>query len=110
MFFHQKYIALFKLVTLLFVLQSNPLQVSFHLPLHRYFAVFLSQAVQTFNVSLDEVLPPADVMQMLMTHPLQLQVIECSILVLHVILHLLFTQNTIYYLLPTQTLLYLPTY
>ncbi|XP_022907951.1 E3 ubiquitin-protein ligase Ubr3 [Onthophagus taurus] len=53
---------------------EDSLQMSFHLPLHRYFAVFLCQAVAKQGVSLNEVLPSSDVIHMLMMHPLRVQV------------------------------------
>lgn len=55
-------------------LQDDSLQVSFHLPLHRYLAVFLCQAVAKQNISLNEVLPPSDTLHLLMMHPLRVQV------------------------------------
>ncbi|KAJ8969367.1 hypothetical protein NQ314_001799, partial [Rhamnusium bicolor] len=51
---------------------NDSLQVSFHLPLHRYLAVFLCQAVAKQGISLNEVLPSADsFLNLLMMHPLR---------------------------------------
>ncbi|XP_075538294.1 ubr3 ubiquitin ligase isoform X4 [Dermacentor variabilis] len=52
----------------------NPYQVSFHLPLHRYYAVFLCQAVTRQGATLVELLPDTDVLMTLMAHPLQAMV------------------------------------
>ncbi|XP_054287000.1 E3 ubiquitin-protein ligase Ubr3-like isoform X1 [Macrosteles quadrilineatus] len=48
-------------------------QVSFHLPLHRYLSVFMCQAINVQGVSLQEVLPPQDMLQLIMMHPLRVQ-------------------------------------
>ncbi|KAI4457311.1 ubiquitin ligase e3 alpha-related [Holotrichia oblita] len=53
---------------------DDSLQVSFHLPLHRYLAVFLCQAVAKQGIMLNEVLPAPDVLHLLMMHPLRVQV------------------------------------
>ncbi|KAI0233528.1 E3 ubiquitin-protein ligase UBR3 [Lamellibrachia satsuma] len=60
--------------------RPNPMQVSFHLPLHRYFAVFVSQAVQNQGQDLAELLPSNEFLQMALIHPLQLQVVFHEIL------------------------------
>ncbi|CAN7992707.1 unnamed protein product [Ixodes hexagonus] len=52
----------------------NPYQVSFHLPLHRYYSVFLCQAVLHQGATLVELLPDRDTLQVLMAHPLQAMV------------------------------------
>ncbi|KAJ8946857.1 hypothetical protein NQ318_006767 [Aromia moschata] len=53
---------------------NDSLQVSFHLPLHRYLAVFLCQAVAKQEITLNEVLPSADsFLNLLMMHPLRVQ-------------------------------------
>ncbi|KAL3175252.1 hypothetical protein MRX96_010871 [Rhipicephalus microplus] len=52
----------------------NPYQVSFHLPLHRYYAVFLCQAMTRQGATLVELLPDTDVLMTLMAHPLQAMV------------------------------------
>lgn len=54
-------------------------QVSFHIPLHRYLATFICQAVNVQHLPLDEVLPQRDLMS-IMLHPLRIQV--CGILLL----------------------------
>ncbi|KAK9883214.1 hypothetical protein WA026_001405 [Henosepilachna vigintioctopunctata] len=53
---------------------NDVLQVSFHLPLHRYLAVFLCQAVAKQGITLDEVLPSSETLKLLMMHPLRVQV------------------------------------
>ncbi|XP_044728240.1 E3 ubiquitin-protein ligase Ubr3 [Chrysoperla carnea] len=55
-------------------------QVSFHLPLHRYFAVFMCQAIKMQGVSLREVLPSSDILHLIMMHPLRVQVAFYEIL------------------------------
>nr|XP_018904322.1 PREDICTED: E3 ubiquitin-protein ligase UBR3 isoform X2 [Bemisia tabaci] len=49
-------------------------QVSFHLPLHRHLSVFMCQAVNVQGVPLSEVLPPLDMLHLIMMHPLRVQV------------------------------------
>ncbi|XP_076285643.1 ubr3 ubiquitin ligase isoform X1 [Lasioglossum baleicum] len=53
---------------------SDSLQVSFHLPLHRYFAVYMCQAVRQQGATLNNLLPPTDMLHLLMMHPLRVQV------------------------------------
>ncbi|CAH1395459.1 unnamed protein product [Nezara viridula] len=55
-------------------------QVSFHLPLHRYLAVFMCQAVNHQERSLQDVLPPTKILQLIMVHPLRVQVAFYEIL------------------------------
>ncbi|KAF5282499.1 hypothetical protein FQR65_LT14269 [Abscondita terminalis] len=59
---------------------NDSVQVSFHLPLHRYLGVFLCQAVAKQGLSLNEILPPADTLHLLMMHPLRVQVAFYEIL------------------------------
>ena len=60
--------------------KPKPLQLTFHLPLHRYLAVFLSMAVRHQNlVDIGDVLPSHEFLQLLMLHPLQLQVKNCIV-------------------------------
>lgn len=59
---------------------SDELQVSFHLPLHRYLSVFMCQAVRQQGVPLREVLPPRDTLALVMMHPLRVQVAFYEIL------------------------------
>ncbi|XP_053987373.1 E3 ubiquitin-protein ligase Ubr3 [Hylaeus volcanicus] len=54
--------------------ESDSLQVSFHLPLHRYFAVFMCQAIRQQGATLNELLPSTDMLHLLMMHPLRVQV------------------------------------
>ncbi|XP_076228505.1 ubr3 ubiquitin ligase isoform X4 [Nomia melanderi] len=59
---------------------SDSIQVSFHLPLHRYFAVFMCQAVRQQGAKLNDLLPPTDMLHLLMMHPLRVQVAFYEIL------------------------------
>ncbi|XP_076360822.1 ubr3 ubiquitin ligase isoform X3 [Tachypleus tridentatus] len=51
--------------------QAVPDQVSFHLPLHRYYSSFLCQAVSNQGATMTELLPRKELLQQLMFHPLQ---------------------------------------
>jgi E3 ubiquitin-protein ligase UBR3 len=53
---------------------NDHLQVSFHLPLHRYLSVFLCQAVAKQGITLDEILPMDEDFQVMILHPLRVQV------------------------------------
>ncbi|ELU10689.1 hypothetical protein CAPTEDRAFT_220674 [Capitella teleta] len=64
----------FSLINLRPLSTPNPLQVSFHLPLHRYFAILLSHVIVRFNFPFNDLSLPNDVLQMIMAHPLQLHV------------------------------------
>ena len=57
-----------------FCQQNDSLQVSFHLPLHRYLSVFMCQAIKHQGLTLKDVLPPRDVLMLIMMHPLRVQV------------------------------------
>lgn len=59
---------------------NDSLQVSFHLPLHRYLSVFMCQAIKLQGVQLRDILPPGDVVQLIMMHPLRVQVAFYEIL------------------------------
>ncbi|CAH0564545.1 unnamed protein product [Brassicogethes aeneus] len=59
---------------------GDSLKVSFHLPLHRYLAVFLCQAVAVQGITLNEVLPSSEMLNLLMMHPLSVQVAFYEIL------------------------------
>ncbi|XP_074027443.1 ubr3 ubiquitin ligase isoform X2 [Leptinotarsa decemlineata] len=60
---------------------DDSLQLSFHLPLHRFLAVFLGQAVSKQGIKLNEVLPPNDsFLNLVMMHPLRVQVAFYEIL------------------------------
>uniref|UniRef100_A0A8P4GKC7 E3 ubiquitin-protein ligase n=1 Tax=Dicentrarchus labrax TaxID=13489 RepID=A0A8P4GKC7_DICLA len=50
-----------------------PNQVTFHLPLHRYYAMFLSKAVKCQGLDLDSLLPDQEMLMKIMVHPLQIQ-------------------------------------
>ncbi|XP_058889679.1 E3 ubiquitin-protein ligase ubr3-like isoform X2 [Acipenser ruthenus] len=56
-----------------FVDEPAPHQVSFHLPLHRYYAMFLSKAVKCQGLDLDSLLPDQEMLMKIMIHPLQIQ-------------------------------------
>lgn len=71
----------FQATAYLSTMVTDKLQVSFHLPLHRYLAVFLSQAVAVQGVTVNEVLGYYDFMlDLLMMHPLRVQVAFYEIL------------------------------
>ena len=57
-----------------FRLQEELYRASFHFPLHRYLAAFICQGVKTMGMSLSDILPSADLLPMLMMHPLRVQV------------------------------------
>nr|XP_005997697.1 PREDICTED: E3 ubiquitin-protein ligase UBR3 isoform X2 [Latimeria chalumnae] len=59
--------------TINFVDEPTPNQVTFHLPLHRYYAMFLSKAVKCQELDLDSLLPDQEMLMKLMVHPLQIQ-------------------------------------
>ena len=63
----------------MFFFQPNPLQLTFHLPLHRYLATFMVQAVQHQGVDFQEVCPPERLLKCLLIHLLQIQVLACLI-------------------------------
>ncbi|XP_063285782.1 E3 ubiquitin-protein ligase UBR3 isoform X4 [Pelobates fuscus] len=56
-----------------FVDEPTPNQVTFHLPLHRYYAMFLSKAVKCQEIDLDSILPDQEMLMKLMVHPLLIQ-------------------------------------
>ncbi|XP_076858860.1 E3 ubiquitin-protein ligase ubr3 isoform X1 [Brachyhypopomus gauderio] len=56
-----------------FVDEPAPSQVTFHLPLHRYYAMFLSKAVKCQALDLDSLLPDQEMLMKIMVHPLQIQ-------------------------------------
>jgi len=57
-----------------FFFQTDPQKASFHLPLHRYFSVFLRQAVKYQGFTLKELLPESFMLSLLIMHPLRVQV------------------------------------
>lgn len=59
---------------------GSPYEVSFHLPLHRYYSVLMCQAVRVQGARLDQLLPPQHMLQRLMYHPLRVQVAFYEIL------------------------------
>ncbi|XP_075036776.1 E3 ubiquitin-protein ligase UBR3 isoform X3 [Mixophyes fleayi] len=60
-------------VAINFVDEPAPNQVTFHLPLHRYYAMFLSKAVKCQEIDLDSILPDQEMLMKLMVHPLLIQ-------------------------------------
>ena len=54
--------------------QPNPLQLTFHLPLHRYLATFMVQSIQQQCVEFQEVCPSERILKCLLIHLLQIQV------------------------------------
>lgn len=52
----------------------DPLQATFHLPLHRYYSIFLRQGVQYQGLSLKDLLPPPHLLKAYLAHPLQVQI------------------------------------
>ncbi|XP_012826537.1 E3 ubiquitin-protein ligase UBR3 isoform X2 [Xenopus tropicalis] len=56
-----------------FVDEPAPNQVTFHLPLHRYYAMFLSKAIKCQEIDLDSILPDQEMLMKLMVHPLLIQ-------------------------------------
>ncbi|KAL5006565.1 hypothetical protein ScPMuIL_015371 [Solemya velum] len=60
--------------------KPNPYQLTFHLPLHRYLATFLAQGVQQQEICLEDIVPPENMLKMLLLHLLQTQV---SIMEIH---------------------------
>uniref|UniRef100_A0A671YSQ0 E3 ubiquitin-protein ligase n=1 Tax=Sparus aurata TaxID=8175 RepID=A0A671YSQ0_SPAAU len=72
--FTRKYFLLDCFLSLLsYLLQPAPNQVTFHLPLHRYYAMFLSKAVKCQGLDLDSLLPDQEMLMKIMVHPLQIQ-------------------------------------
>ncbi|KAJ9584382.1 hypothetical protein L9F63_021276, partial [Diploptera punctata] len=59
---------------------NDSLQVSFHLPLHRYLSVFMCQAIKHQGLSLKDVLPSRNMLMLIMMHPLRVQVAFYEIL------------------------------
>uniref|UniRef100_A0A8D3BKT2 E3 ubiquitin-protein ligase n=1 Tax=Scophthalmus maximus TaxID=52904 RepID=A0A8D3BKT2_SCOMX len=56
-----------------FIDEPSPNQVTFHLPLHRYYAMFLSKAIKCQGLDLDSLLPDQEMLMKIMVHPLQIQ-------------------------------------
>jgi len=54
--------------------------MSFHYPLHRYFAAFLCQAINVQHVDIEDVIPPAGFLHTLLIHPLHLLVLTSVLL------------------------------
>jgi len=48
--------------------------VSFHIPLHRYLAAFTCQAVRAQGIPLKDILPSNSLLELIMMHPLRIQV------------------------------------
>ncbi|XP_058064446.1 E3 ubiquitin-protein ligase Ubr3 [Anopheles bellator] len=60
--------------------KDDMFRASFHFPLHRYLAAFVCQGVKTMGMSLKDILPRADLLPMLMMHPLRVQSLFYEIL------------------------------
>ncbi|XP_073701139.1 E3 ubiquitin-protein ligase ubr3 [Garra rufa] len=56
-----------------FVDEPSLNQLTFHLPLHRYYAMFLSKGVKCQGLDLDSLLPDQEMLMKIMVHPLQIQ-------------------------------------
>lgn len=54
--------------------KDDMMRASFHFPLHRYLAAFTCQAVSKMNMTLKDIIPPPDLLTLLMVHPLRVQV------------------------------------
>ncbi|GFO41996.1 E3 ubiquitin-protein ligase ubr3-like [Plakobranchus ocellatus] len=55
-------------------MKPNPYQLTFHLPLHRYLAMFIMTAVKCHDADLASLLPEESLLKQIMMHPLQIQV------------------------------------
>ena len=51
-------------------------QASFHIPLHRYYAVFLRQAVKYQGLALRDLVPDTETLMLMMQHPLRVQTVR----------------------------------
>lgn len=56
--------------------KNDMMRASFHFPLHRYLAAFTCQAVSKMNMTLKDIIPPPDLLTLLMVHPLRVQVMH----------------------------------
>lgn len=59
--------------------KNDMMRASFHFPLHRYLAAFTCQAVSKMNMKMKDIIPPTDLLTLLMVHPLRVQVCYCSV-------------------------------
>lgn len=59
---------------------SQDERISFHLPLHRCLATFISQAVNIQQIPLTEILPCDDILQSMIIHPLRVQAVFYEII------------------------------
>ena len=65
----------FHLIGFTFDLTPNPLHCTFHIPLHRYYSIFLRNGVEFQNLNLDELLSSnEEQIKLLLAHPLQIQI------------------------------------
>lgn len=55
-------------------MKPNPYQLTFHLPLHRYLAMFIMVAIKSHDADLMSLLPEESLLKQIMMHPLQIQV------------------------------------
>ena len=73
--FSQKYIKeWFRLTNFANSDVPDPLQATFHIPLHRYYSIFLHRGVQYQGLSIEELLPPPHLLRAYLAHPLQVQI------------------------------------
>lgn len=65
----------FRLIGFSYDMTPNPLNCTFHIPLHRYYSIFLRNGVEYQNLRLDELLPSnEEQIKLLLAHPLQIQI------------------------------------
>lgn len=65
----------FRLIGFSYEQTPNPLHCTFHIPLHRYYSIFLRNGVAHQGLHLDELLPSAEEqIKLLLAHPLQIQI------------------------------------
>ncbi|RUS70818.1 hypothetical protein EGW08_021418, partial [Elysia chlorotica] len=55
-------------------MKPNPYQLTFHLPMHRYLAMFIMIAIKSHDADLISLLPEESLLKQIMMHPLQIQV------------------------------------
>ena len=65
----------FRLIGFSYEQTPNPLHCTFHIPLHRYYSIFLRNGVAHQGLHLDELLPAnEEQIKLLLAHPLQIQI------------------------------------
>lgn len=64
-----------RLIGFTYDMRPNPLHCTFHIPLHRYYSIFLRNGVEFQKLNLDELLPSnEEQIKLLLAHPLQIQI------------------------------------